>query len=297
MKKVTTLITVSLALGIIASQAAAHSLWVNVHESFTHPPGHVLTSLGWGHQVPMDDFLMSEAGAVNIERYDLVGPDGSVSSMPLPVIKKEKTTTSKTGMAITKGDLGLRKIALTKETKPGTYAVTAESKATFFTGYVDAKGKNQMATKPMDEIKGAKSFNFSTRYKAVASSYIGIKEWTKPVALGHDLALIPETDLSKVRAGDIVKFTVTLNGKPVTSDMEGVNYLHMTSNTFGGPDKYMLAAYVFEGKAQIHVPTTGAWVASVMLKKDVSPDNELKHLAKKCKNIYYGATVSFNAHP
>ncbi len=297
MKKLKTLITVPLALGIIASQAAAHSLWVNVHESFTHPPGHVLTSLGWGHQVPMDDFLMSEAGAVNIERYDLVGPDGSATPMALPVVKKEEITTSKTGMTIQPGDLGLRKVALTEETKSGTYAVTAESKATFFTGYVDAKGKHQMTTKPMDEIKGAKSFDFSTRYKAVGTSYFGIKEWTKPVALGHDLALIPETDLSQVKAGDIVQFTVTLKGEPVTSDMHGVNYLHMTSNTFGGPDKYMLAAYILDGKAQIRIPTTGEWVASVTVKKDVRPDNELKHLAKKCQNIYYGATVSFNTRP
>ncbi|MCG8618334.1 MAG: DUF4198 domain-containing protein, partial [Desulfobacterales bacterium] len=103
MKKVTILTIASLC--IMASQAAAHSLWVNIHESFTHPPGHVLTSLGWGHEVPMDDFLMSEAGAVTIERYDLVGPDGSVTSMPLPVIKKEKTITSKTGMTIVPGDL------------------------------------------------------------------------------------------------------------------------------------------------------------------------------------------------
>ncbi|MEH0020172.1 MAG: DUF4198 domain-containing protein [Desulfobacter sp.] len=297
MKKAATLITTLLTLGLIASQAAAHSLWINAHESFTHPPGHVLTSLGWGHQVPMDDFLMSDAGAVSIIRYDLVGPDGSATSMDLPVIKKEKTITSKTGMTISPGDLGLRKIALTKDTRPGTYAVTAESKATFFTGYVDANGKHKMATKPMDEIKDAKSFDFSTRYKAVATTYIGIKEWTKPTSLGHDLELMPETDLSQVKAGDIVPFTVTLKGQPVTSDMDATNFLHMTSNTYGGPDRYMLAAYILDGKAQIRVPTTGEWVASVIVKKDVRPDNELKHLVKKCQNIYYGATVSFNARP
>lgn len=297
MKTLTTLFTAFLALCLTASPAAAHSLWVNVHESFTHPPGHVLTSLGWGHEVPMDDFLMSEAGAVNIVRYDLVGPDGSATPMPLPVVKKEKTTASKTGMVITPGDLGLRKIALTEETRPGTYAVTAESKATFFTGYVDAKGKHQMTTKPMDEIKGAKSFDFSTRYKAVATSYIGVKKWTPPVSLGHDLELVPQTDMSKVKAGDVIPFTVMLKGKPVTSDMEAMNFLHMTSNTFGGPDRYMLAAYVLDGKAQIRVPTAGEWVASVIIKKDVRPNNELKHLANKCKSIYYGATVSFNARP
>ncbi|MCG8632689.1 MAG: DUF4198 domain-containing protein, partial [Desulfobacterales bacterium] len=153
------------------------------------------------------------------------------------------------------------------------------------------------ATKPMDEIKGAKSFDFSTRYKAVATSYIGVKNWTKPVSVGHDLELMPETDLSRVKAGDVVRFAVSLKGKSVTSDMEGLNFLHMTSNTFGGPDNYMLAAYVLDGKAQIRVPTAGEWVASVMIKKEVRPDNELRALSKKCKSIYYGSTVSFNAKP
>ncbi|WP_020586647.1 DUF4198 domain-containing protein [Desulfobacter curvatus] len=275
----------------------AHSLWVNINESFAHPPGHVITSLGWGHAMPLDDFLMSEAGAVEIEKYSLVGPDNSITPIPLPVIKQEKTTESKTGMTIVPGDLGLRKISLTDKAMPGTYQVTAESKATYFTGYVDANGKHKMTTKPMDEIKGAKSFDFSTRYKAVGKSYFGIKKWTQPTLMGYELEILPETDMSDVKAGDLVKFTVTLNGNPLTCDMKGMNYLHMTSNTFGGPDQYMLTAYVMNGKAQIRVPTPGAWMASVTVKKEVTKDNDLKALVKKCRSIYYGASVSFTAKP
>nr|WP_320191180.1 DUF4198 domain-containing protein [uncultured Desulfobacter sp.] len=275
----------------------AHSLWVNINESFAHPPGHVITSLGWGHAMPLDDFLMSEAGAIEIEKYSLVGPDNSITPIPVPVIKQEKTTESKTGMSIVPGDLGLRKISLTDKTIPGTYQVTAESKATYFTGYVDANGKHKMTTKPMDEIKGAKSFDFSTRYKAVGKAYFGVKKWTQPKPLGYELEIMSETDMSNVKAGDIVKFTVTLNGKPLTCDMKGMNYLHMTSNTFGGPDQYMLTAYVMDGKAQIRVPTPGAWMASVTVKKEVTKDNDLKALVKKCQSIYYGASVSFTAKP
>ena len=251
----------------------------------------------WGHEVPLDDFLISENGAVTIERYDLIAPDHTITQIPLPVIKKEKKVSSSTGMTIVPGDLGLRKIGLTDKTMPGTYTVVAETKATFFSGYLDKKGKQHMATLPMDEIKGAESFVFSTRYKATAKSYMGVKEWTTPNPVGHDLEIMPETDLSNVRAGDMVRFKVTLKGKPLTSDMDGINYLHMTSNTFGGPDKYMLTSYVSEGDAQIRVPTAGAWVASVMVKKDVSPDNELKALVEKCKSVYYGATVSFKVKP
>ena len=275
----------------------AHSLWVNINESFAHPPGHVITSLGWGHAMPLDDFLVSEAGAIAIEKYSLVGPDNSITPIPLPVIKQEKATASKTGMSIVPGDLGLRKISLTDKTMPGTYQVTAESKATYFTGYVDANGKHKMTTKPMDEIKGAKSFDFSTRYKAVGKSYFGIEKWTQPKLMGYELEILPNTDMSDVKAGDLVKFTVTLNGKPLTCDMKGMNYLHMTSNTFGGPDQYMLTAYIMDGKAQIRVPTPGAWRASVTVKKVVTKDNDLKALVKKCQSIYYGTSVSFTARP
>ncbi len=276
---------------------SAHSLWVNINESFAHPPGHVITSLGWGHAMPLDDFLVSEAGIVDIEKYSLVGPDNSITPMPLPVIKQEKATASKTGMTIVPGDLGLRKISLTDKTMPGTYQVAAESKATYFTGYVDAKGKNRMTTKPMDEIKEAQSFNFSTRYKAMAKSYFSIEKWTPPTPLGYDLEIMPETDMTNVKADDLVKFTITLNGKPVTCDMKGMNYLHMTSNTFGGPDKYMLTAYIMNGSAQIRVPTPGAWRASVTVEKMVTKDNELKQLAGKCRSINYAASVSFTAKP
>nr|WP_319494467.1 DUF4198 domain-containing protein [uncultured Desulfobacter sp.] len=292
------LASLSLALTALCTGTVyAHSLWVNINESFAHPPGHVITSLGWGHAMPMDDFLMSEAGAIEIEKYSLVSPDNSITPIPLPVIKQENVTESKTGMSIVPGDLGLRKISLTDKTMPGTYQVTAESKATYFTKYLDADGKPKMVTKPMDEIKGAKSFEFSTRYKAVGKSYFGIEHWTQPKLLGYELEILPETDMSNIKAGDLVKFTVTLNGKPLTCDMKGMNYLHMTSNTFGGPDKYMLTAYIMDGKAQIRVPTPGAWMASVTVKKVVSKDNELKNLVNKCRSIYYGSTVSFSAKP
>lgn len=149
----------------------------------------------------------------------------------------------------------------------------------------------------MDEIKGAKSFNFSTRYKAMAKSYFSIKKWTQPTPLGYDLEIMPETDMANVKAGDLVKFTVTLKGNPLTCDMKGTNYLHMTSNTFGGPDKYMLTAYIMNGKAQIRVPAPGAWRASVTVEKMVTKDNEFKELAEKCQSINYAASVAFTAKP
>ena len=278
-------------------QVLAHSLWVNINDSLTHPPGHVMISLGWGHTIPLDDFLISGAGTVPIEKYNLVAPDNSKTAMALPETKQKQGVSSKTGMMIVPGDLGLRKISLTDNTLEGTYQVIAESRASYFTGYIDSKGKHHMTAKPMDEIKDAKSFDFSTRYKAVAKSYFAVKKWTPPAPAGHDLEILPETDLSSVKKGDLVKFGITLKGRPVTCDMHGMNYMTASSNAFGGPDNFMLAAYIREGKAQIRIPASGEWVCLVMVEKKVAKDNQLKDIAGKCQSIYYMSTISFTAKP
>ncbi len=298
LKKMKTTCFITALTMLCAGSVNAHSLWVNINKSFLVPPqDHVITSLGFGHTMPLDDFLVSKSGRIEIEKYSLVGPDNSISNLVPPVIKDETSTTSKTGMEIVPGDLGLRKISLTDISIPGTYQVAAESKATYFSGYVDANGKNRMAAKPMDEIKDAKSFTFSLRYKATAKSYFSVEKWSQPKPLGYDLEIIPETDITNVRAGDLVTFTIRLNGKPLTCDMKSMKYLHMDSNTFGSPDQYMLSAYIMDGKAQIRVPTAGAWRASVMVEQEVTKDNEFKELAKKCKSVKYAASVSFTAKP
>ncbi|MDL1965022.1 MAG: hypothetical protein LWW98_12010 [Deltaproteobacteria bacterium] len=46
-------VIVVLASIIFSTQAIAHTLWINLYESFAHPPKHAILSLGWGHVVPM----------------------------------------------------------------------------------------------------------------------------------------------------------------------------------------------------------------------------------------------------
>jgi uncharacterized GH25 family protein len=75
MKRVSLSVIVVLASIIFSTQAMAHTLWVNLYESFAHPPGHAMVSLGWGHVVPMDDLLVSEAGPLQLATYELVDPD------------------------------------------------------------------------------------------------------------------------------------------------------------------------------------------------------------------------------
>ena len=275
----------------------SHSLWVNLYESFAHPPGHALVALGWGHSVPLDDFLGSEAGSIHIEKYQLIDPSNKISSLGLPEIKKEAETKTESGMITESGDLGLRKISLTEKTQKGTYQVTAESKATYFTGYLDKKGKMKMTTKPMDKIKDAKEIKFSTRYKAVGKAYMTIGEWTTPEDPGFDLEITPVSKMNNLKKGDLVKFEVKLNGQKLTCDMKGMNFLFASSNTFGGPDKFELCSKIMNGKAQVRIPTSGEWCFSVLVKKNVTKDNELKDLYGKCNSIFYGSTLTAVVKP
>jgi len=110
-----------LLLVAFSSPAMAHTLWINLYESFAHPPGHAIVSLGWGHAVPMDDLLVSKSGSIQLATFDLIDPELNRTALPMPVLKMEDVIETSSGMTTQCGDLGIRKLSLTDKTKPGTY--------------------------------------------------------------------------------------------------------------------------------------------------------------------------------
>jgi uncharacterized GH25 family protein len=267
MKRTSLSVIAGLLLIAFSSQAMAHTLWINLYESFAHPPGHAMVSLGWGHVVPMDDLLVSEAGPLQLATYELVDPDFNRTALPMPVLKMEDVMKTSGGMTAQCGDLGIRKLSLTDKTKPGTYQVVVTSRDNFFTKYLDKKGKQKMVMKPLDEVKGVEKVLFSVKYKSFAKAFITVKEWTDPKPIGHDLELMPMTDLSNVRVGDVVPFQITFMGKPFSCTTKA-EYITATSNSFGGPDGFFLSAYIMNGKAQFRMPAAGQWVANVYVRQD-----------------------------
>ena len=297
MKKKILSVIVVLASIIFSTQAMAHTLWINLYESFAHPPGHAIVSLGWGHAVPMDDLLNSKTAPLQLATFDLIDPDLNRTALPMPVLKMEDVIKTSSGMTAQCGDMGIRKLGLTDKTKPGTHQVVATSRVNFFTVYLDKKGKQQMATKPLDEVKGVGKMLISMKYKSFAKSFFAVKKWTDPKPLGFDLEIMPMTDLSNVHVGDVVPFQVTFMGKPFSSGPDGIEYITATSNSFGGPDGFFLSAYIINGKAQFRMPAAGQWVANVYVKQDVTPESDLKELVGKCTTVYYAGTISFNVKP
>lgn len=297
MKRTSLSVIVGLLLIGFSSQAMAHTLWINLYESFAHPPGHAMVSLGWGHTVPMDDLLASEAGALQLATFDLIDPDLKRTGLPMPVLEMEDVIETSGGMTAQCGDLGIRKLGLTNKTKPGTYQVVVASKDNYFTKYLNKKGKQKVVAKPLNEIKDVRKVLFSAKFTSFAKAFFAVEKWTDPQPLEYDLELMPMTDLSNVHAGDVVPFQITFMGKPLSCGYDNVEYITATSNAFGGPDGFFLSAYIMNGKAQFRMPTAGQWVVNVYIRQDVTPESDLKKLVGKCKTVYYSSTISFHVKP
>ena len=108
------------------------------------------------------------------------------------------------------------------------------------------------------------------------------------------MEIIPRTDLSKVKVGDLVEVDVLFYGKPVTSNAKSVNYITAHSSGFGQGDKFSLFSYLMNGKAQFRVQSSGQWMISVNTKDDVTEDGPLKDLHGKADQVYHGASLTFN---
>ena len=292
MKKIT-LLLVAVFLSM-TSLAHAHSMWINSFESHAHKPGHAMVSLGWGHALPMDDILNSPNGSVIIESFKLYDPQLKVTDLIKPAHKIEKPAKTTKNFDVYAGDIGVQKIALKKDTSPGVYQLAAASKATFYTQYIDKNGKQRMKLKSMDQIKDIAKVLMAVKYQAYAKSFITVGKWSNPKPLGQGLEIIPRTDLSNVKVGDLVEVDVLFYGKPVTSNAKAINYITATSSSFGQSDRFSLFSYLMGGKAQFRVQSRGQWVINVGTKDDVTKDGALKDLYGKTNVVYHGACLSFN---
>lgn len=274
--------------------AIAHSLSVSTYESRTHKPVHVLCTIGWGHNIPFDDLPQGVA----LESYTLYDPDLVKTPLPMPAFKHADKFSIDSGLTVVSGDLGARKIVLKDGSKAGTYQVGVIGKDGFYTRYLNRKDKMKWALKPKDEVTDAKKILGALMYKSVAVSYFTVDQWQTPRSLGYDLEILPLTDLSNVRVGDLVKFEILFRGKKLNTSADvSAEYITAVSSTFGGPDKYTLSSMIYDGKGQFRMPMAGQWLVMVYTRQEVTAENELKHLVKKCDTALFSTTVTFTVRP
>ncbi len=276
-----------------ASMAQAHSVWINSFESHAHQPPHTMVSLGWGHTLPMDDILTSPNGRIEIETFELIDPSGNKTELLKPEFKLSEPEKTSKNFELYAADLGAQKVALSKEAEEGVYQFSASSRANFYTQYIDKSGKTRMQLKPKDELDDIDKVFMSVKYQAFAKAYMTHGEWSNPEPLGHGLEIVPLTDLSDLKANDLVEVRVLFHGEPLNTTAGSMDFITAHSSSFGQSDHFYLMSYLMEGKAQFRVQCAGQWMISVNHKQDVTPDGPLKDLHGKVEQVYHGASLTF----
>jgi uncharacterized GH25 family protein len=274
----------------------AHSLWINAFESKTHPPPHAMVSLGWGHALPMDDILNSPNGRIAIDSFQLVEPGQKKTELLKPDPKLSEPALTTDNFDLFAADLAAQKIALKKESAAGVYQVSAVSKASFYTQYVDNKGRTRLKLKPKDQLDDVETVLMSVKYQAFAKAYLTKGEWQAPAPQGHALEITPQTDLSQLQVGDLVEVDVRFHGEPLTASAKHMDYITAQSSSFGQSEGFALISYLKNGKAQFRVQSAGQWVIGVYHKEDVTAEGPLKDLVGKAEQVYHSASLTFTVN-
>ncbi len=285
------------------SQAQAHDLFVSVKESMAHTPGHANVIIGWGHALPVDDFFRGD----KIETYAIYDPDLTRMDFAFDpkanVINnkgngKKRLTGKKSYKAVDTraGSYFGQQVKFKKDSAKGTYQVAVTSELFGFAMWINHKGRRKWGSDiTLDQIKDAREIIISTLHFYSGKAFVTVGEWTEPKPLDHKLEIIPTTDLSRVRAGDEVSFTVLLKGKPLSSDPVKPETLKANSELFGKGNKYSISAPIINGMATFQVPTPGQWLISLHLLEPVNKKNGPRDMVGKYLNIGYNASVTFHA--
>ncbi|MFX4277127.1 DUF4198 domain-containing protein [Aliarcobacter butzleri] len=294
MKNIKKLMVISTILSLSFINLNAHSFWVNSFESFTHKPAHIIVGLGWGHSMPMDDILNSPNGRVIVEEFKITSPNGEVMTLDIPSSEPKEATKKAKDFEIFSTDMGLQKIALKENSQKGVYKIEAKTQPTFYTQYIDTKGNTRLKLTTMDKLNDIQKVLMSLKFEAFAKSYLTIDKWEEQKATNKGLEIIPKTDLSNVKVGDLVEFEVLFEGKPLNVTPSSIDYISADSNTFGQNDGFSLMSYIVNGKAQIRVQSVGQWRVSCEHKDTITKDGNLKELFGKVEQVFNTSSLTFN---
>ncbi len=285
---------ITLATVLSFSSLSAHSLWINSFESFAHKPGHTTVGIGWGHSLPIDDIPNSANGKVKIESFSITTPKGKTVALRVPKVEIEEVSIKADEFDVYNADIALQKIALKKDSPQGVYTIKAHSTPGLYTQYIDTKDRKRLKFTSKDKIKDIKEILWSVQQETFAKSYLTLGKWEEQKALGDSLEIIPKTDLSNVKVGDIVEFEVLFFGKPLNASAKKVATLNAMSNIFGQGEGFSIASKVKKGKAKFRVQSKGQWIVHCHNGEDVTKEGPLKDLYGKVNKVFHSASLTFN---
>lgn len=229
-----------------------------------------------------------------ISNFSITSPKGIISKLKIPNSKGTNPLVENKNYSIYDADFAFVKIDLTKNYEKGVYKISSSSRPTIYTKYIDKNNKIKMALKPINEINNLKKVLMSIKYQAFANSYISLGKWQEPKATNKNLEIIPLSDISNIKVGDIVRFKVLFNGKELNTSPQNMDFISARSNTFGQNDGYKLMSYIKNGYAQIKVQTPGQWIVTCNHKYDVHKNGDFKNLYGKVNQLFTASTLTFN---
>ncbi len=285
---------ITLATALSLSSLSAHSLWINSFESFAHKPGHTTVGIGWGHSLPIDDMPNSANGKVKIESFSITTPKGKTIALRVPKVEIEDPSIKADEFDVYNADIALQKIALKKDSPQGVYTIKAHSTPGLYTQYIDTKDRKRLKFTSKDKLKNVKEILWSVQQETFAKSYLTLGKWEEQKALGDSLEIIPKTDLSNVKVGDIVEFEVLFFGKPLTMSTKSKEYVTAFSNTFGQGKGYSLYSPIKKGKVRFEAQGTGQWIVNCHHSEEVTKEGPLKDLYGKVNKVFHSASITFN---
>jgi len=289
-------LTLLLFLCGFISEAQAHSLFISTMGSTSHAPGHANVVIGWGHSMPCDAFL----DAKDIESYAVYSPslkrmDFEFDAMANKGMYAQKASYRKSykDASVQGGSYFGQQILFNNESPKGTYQVSLSSKPMYWGVWTDKNGKRQSNVESFNKFKDKAKKVITSQYLLYfAKSCVTLEEWTKPKELGHDLEIIPLTDLSNVKVGDEVSFRILFKGKRF-SGTKFEEQLTTVSESYGEGHKYGVVAWIVGGKASLKVPTPGQWVVTAHKKVPVTKNNDFKTFFGKANEIVFVASFTF----
>jgi hypothetical protein len=252
-----------LALGSLAVSAAyAHSPWINLVPEPVE--GHVITSLAYGDFMPGSELLTNDWGNVTVDRYELVAPDGARTSLGLPVLKPSPKKGAGNGVTVQpETDIGIRKVVFGPESSKGTYQLFAQSSVYQYIVYRDRKGEKRYSDQPYSTLEDVAKVESVSRDVYFMKAVHASGAWSEPAALGAILEIVPLTDLSSAKPGDLVRFKVLRDGAAWTTGGDSA-LLTAFSPAYG--DRWGIQSSLKYGEAEFRLPVGGAWRVAIHFK-------------------------------
>ena len=286
---------VALSATLAGACAKAHVLWINV---VPNADEHVLLSVAYGDFLPGSEILSTEWGAMTLDSYDLVAPDGARSSLRPPAIVAHPKQTLPSQVSVQAGgDVGVRKITFSSSSTQGTYQVAGQTPVYQYTHYRDQAGNEHYTDQPIKKVKDvAEVIDRSFEIMFMKSTF-DVGGWTEPQPLGQLFEIVPLSDLSALRVGDTVRFKVLFDGR-AWNPQRGSPQITAQSMNLG--NRWGLYSPLAFGEGEFRVLHAGLWKINARFNAPVGTDERYKKLAPGAAAddpIYFETTFVMNVAP